>query len=99
MTEISAVAAGIHAFSSTAGSMAGEVAVAAAATAATGPAVLAPVFGVIGTEFLAAFTAVHSAHTAAVSRLAGTVASIGVAASTSAAGYDITDASTAASLA
>ncbi|AYJ49198.1 hypothetical protein D8W71_13560 [Rhodococcus sp. P1Y] len=78
--------------------MATELAAAAAAAVATGPAMLAPVFGLIGTEFLAAFTGVHSAHAAAVSSLSHTVASIGTAAAQSSAEYDLADAATAASL-
>lgn len=78
--------------------MATDLAAAAAAAVATGPVVLAPVFGLIGTEFLAAFTGVHTAHTAAVGDLSRTVASIGAAATASSIAYDLADARTAASL-
>ena len=78
--------------------MAAEIAATAAATTACGPVVLAPVFGVIGTEFLAAFTGVHAAHVDALTRLSGTIASIGAQATASAAAYELTDAHTAASL-
>lgn len=98
VTEISAVSAGVHAYATTMGAAAAQVATAAAATTACGPAVLTPVFGLIGTEFLAAFTGVHTAHGAAVGRLAETVASLGVAASASSAAYDLADTQTAASL-
>ncbi|OLT31826.1 hypothetical protein BJF84_26350 [Rhodococcus sp. CUA-806] len=78
--------------------MAAEMGAAAAATTACGPAVLAPVFGVIGTEFLAAFTGAHVTHAAAIGRLSEVVASIGVAVASSAHEYEATDAQTAASL-
>nr|WP_296772600.1 type VII secretion target [Rhodococcus sp. (in: high G+C Gram-positive bacteria)] len=98
MTEVSAVSAGILAYSATAASMSAHVAAAAAATTACGPVVLAPVFGLIGTEFLGAFTGAHAAHVGALGQLATTIGSIGVEATASAAGYDGTDISTAASL-
>ncbi len=99
MTEVSAVSAGILAYSATTAAMSAQVTAAAAATMACGPAVLTPVFGLIGTEFLAAFTGTHTAHTAAVAKLAGVIGSIGAAAAQSAVGYDLTDVQTAESLA
>ncbi|MCC8928485.1 MULTISPECIES: type VII secretion target [Nocardiaceae] len=98
MAEVAAASAGLQAYSSTAAEMAAEMGAAAAATTACGPAVLAPVFGVIGTEFLAAFTGAHVAHAAAIGRLSEVVASIGVAVASSAHEYEATDAQTAASL-
>lgn len=99
MAEIDVHVAGLDAFSATAGALAAEVASAATAATACGPAVLAPVFGLIGTEFLAAFAGTHSAHTAAVGRLAGVFGSIGGATAASRVGYEVTDVATAASLA
>ncbi|QCB50614.1 hypothetical protein E5720_03525 [Rhodococcus sp. PAMC28707] len=95
MAEVSATAAGILAYSATAGTMSAQVTSAAAAATACGPAVLTPVFGAIGSEFLAAFTGTHSAHTAALARLAEVLGSIGSAAAGSAAGYQATDAAAA----
>ncbi|WP_072807215.1 type VII secretion target [Rhodococcoides yunnanense] len=99
MVEIQVQAAGVDAFVASAGALAVETAGAAAAATACGPAVLAPVFGLIGTEFLAAFTGTHTAHTAAVGRLADVLGSIGHAAAAAGVGYDTTDGATAVSLA
>lgn len=98
MAEVAAVSAGLQVYSGTAASMAAQIGSAAASTAACGPAVLAPVFGLVGTEFLAAFAGVHTAHSAAIARLSEVVGSLGVAVSSSAFGYDATDAQTAANL-
>lgn len=89
---------GVLAYSAVASTVAEQIGAAGAAAAACGPAVLAPVFGLIGTEFLGAFTGTHSAHTEAVGELAATVASIGAAATASAASYARTDAGTGASV-
>ncbi|SNT45988.1 type VII secretion target [Rhodococcoides kyotonense] len=99
MAEISAVAAEIQAYAASAGALATEVAGAAAAATAAGPAVLTPVFGLIGTEFLGAAVGVHTAHTAAIARLADALGSIGVATARSGAGYELTDSATAETLA
>lgn len=99
MAEVAVVSAGLQAYSGTAISMAAQIGSAAAATAGCGPAVLTPVFGIIGTEFLAAFTGAHTAHSAAIARLAEVVGNLGVAVSSSALTYDATDTRTASSLA
>ncbi|MGA9870762.1 MAG: type VII secretion target [Rhodococcus sp. (in: high G+C Gram-positive bacteria)] len=98
MTEVTATATAIEAYAGTTAAMSTQVAGAAAAESLCGPAVLAPVFGVVGTEFLAAFTAVHVNRLDAVVRLAGAMAHIGGAAGSSSLAYDLTDAETAASL-
>ncbi len=98
MAEVAAVSAGLQAYSGAAVSMAAHIGSVATTTAACGPAVLAPVFGIVGGEFLAAFTGVHTAHSAAIARLSEVVDSLGVAVSSAALAYDATDAQTAASL-
>jgi ribose/xylose/arabinose/galactoside ABC-type transport system permease subunit len=98
MAEVAASTAEIQRYSVTAGSLAAEVAGAAAAATTSGPALLAPIFGLIGTEFLGAAAGVHAAHTSAVARLAEVVASLGVQAAASGIGYELTDAATARSL-
>ena len=99
MAELVVETEGVLAYGAVASTMAEQIAAAGAAAAACGPAVLAPVFGLIGQEFLGAVTGTHLAHTDAVVRLAGTVASIGSAAAASAVSYALTDAGTGATLA
>lgn len=96
MVEVAAQVAGMGAYASTAAEMSVRIGAAAAATAACGPAVLAPVFGLVGTEFLAAFTQAHTAHAGAIARLSDVVGSIGAAVASSTVAYDSTDTSTAA---
>ncbi|MFF0817507.1 type VII secretion target [Rhodococcus sp. NPDC003318] len=91
MTEFSAVTDGIRGYGATATTMAAEARAAATGAAAAGPGLLAPVFGVIGGDFLAAFTAAHSSHTAGLTNLADTLDSMGAAASESATAYDEAD--------
>lgn len=98
MTEVSALPAGMLEYSATAANMSAQVSAAAVATTSCGPVVLTPVFGLIGTEFLAAFACAHAAQVGALGQLATTVGSIGVAATASAAGYVGSDSATAASL-
>ncbi len=98
MAELVVHTEGVLAYSAVASTMAQQIAAASAAAAACGPAVLAPVFGLIGQEFLSAAAGTHLAHTDAVARLAGAVASIGSAATASAVSYALTDAGTGASV-
>ncbi len=88
MTEFSAVTDGIRGYAATAADMSAQVRTAAAGAAATGPGLLVPVFGLIGGDFLAAYSAAHGAHTAALSDLAGTLESLGGAATATATAYD-----------
>ncbi|MGW4480870.1 type VII secretion target [Rhodococcus triatomae] len=91
MAEFSAVTEGIRAYGGTATAMASGVRDAALGAAATGPAVLTPVFGLIGGDFLAAFASAHGAHTAALTALADTLDGMGVAAHATATAYDDAD--------
>jgi len=61
------------------------------AAATMGPGPLAPVFGLIGGDFLAAFAAAHGSHTTALHALADTLDGMGAAAHATAAEYDGTD--------
>ncbi|NIL77777.1 MULTISPECIES: type VII secretion target [Rhodococcus] len=98
MAELATSTAELQRYSATAGSLAAQVAGAAAASTAAGPALLAPIFGPIGSEFLGAAAGVHAAHTTAVARLAEVVAGLGVQAAASGVGYETTDIATAGSL-
>ncbi|MBY4276808.1 hypothetical protein HQO27_12175 [Rhodococcus fascians] len=91
MDELVVETEGVLAYGAAASTMAEQIAAAGAAAAACGPAVLAPVFGLIGQEFLATVTGTHLAHTDAVVRLAGAVASLGSAAADAAVSYARTD--------
>jgi len=98
MTEFSATPAGIAAFGATATVLAEQVEAAGASATTAGPALLGPVFGVIGGDFVAAFSGAQTAHAAQLNRLASAWASMGDAALTAAAAYDTTEAGTAAAL-
>ncbi|RVW11450.1 hypothetical protein EGT67_03300 [Prescottella agglutinans] len=98
MTEFSATTAGIAAFGATAATLATQAEAAGAAAAVAGPALLGPVFGLIGGEFVAAFGGAQTAHAAQLERLASAWASMSEAAITTAATYDTTDDATAATL-
>ncbi|WP_433606300.1 type VII secretion target [Prescottella agglutinans] len=98
MTEFSATTAGIAAFGATAATLATQAEAAGVGAAAAGPALLGPVFGLIGGDFVAAFTGAQTAHAAQLGRLASAWASMGDAALTTAAAYDTTDAGTGAAL-
>lgn len=98
MTELVVDTEGVLAYGAMAATMAEQVASAGAAAAACGPAVLAPVLGLIGTEFLAAFGRVHLAHTDAVVRLSHVLSTLGGAAAASAVSYALTDAATGSSV-
>ena len=99
MEKLSADMAGIAGFTAIADSMAAQMAAAGAGTAAAGPVLLGPVFGLIGGDFVAAFAAAHTAHVAAIAELTGTLASMGVAAASNAASYVGTDTGTSNALA
>ncbi|NKR47550.1 hypothetical protein GS506_28330 [Rhodococcus hoagii] len=69
-----------------------------AAAGAAGPALLGPVFGVVGGDFVAAFTAAQDAHVAQVRRLSSAWSAMSAAAASTAAAYDATDAAGAGAL-
>lgn len=98
MTELIASSGAIAAYAATADAVAAQVEGAASGMAASGALVLTPVLGLIGSDFLAAFTGVYAAHADAVGRLGGVIASIGGAALTSAASYTSVDATAAESI-
>ncbi|MBJ8347371.1 type VII secretion target [Antrihabitans sp. YC2-6] len=85
----------LHGYAGVAAEMASQLTAAGAGTAVAGPALLGPVFGLIGGEFVAAFAAAHSAHVAAITDLASKVAGMGAASVASATDYDGADATTA----
>lgn len=91
MGEFSARTASIATFGATAAALAAQTEAAGAAAAAAGPALLGPVFGVVGGDFVAAFTAAQDAHVAEVRRLSSAWSAMSAAAASTAAAYDTTD--------
>ena len=89
MTELFAAPADIAEYGSTAHAMAGEIA--AAGTTAAGTAVLGLAFGLIGADFVAAFTTAQANHSRALATLAHTAAALGDASLASAANYRSAD--------
>ncbi|KAF0848450.1 hypothetical protein [Nocardia caishijiensis] len=79
MVKMSADAEGIVAYSATAGTMSTEFATAAAASVASNPALLGPVMGLIGGDFVTAYAAAQAGHVAAIAQLSAVMASMGTA--------------------
>ncbi|MEV0075563.1 hypothetical protein AB0H58_04045 [Nocardia neocaledoniensis] len=79
MPKMSADAEGIIAYSATAEVMATDLATAAAGSVASDPTVLGPIMGLIGGDFVAAYSAAHAGHVAAIAQLSAVMASMGAA--------------------
>ncbi|WP_225731219.1 MULTISPECIES: hypothetical protein [unclassified Nocardia] len=84
MRKMSADTDGIAAYAASAATMSGDMAAIAANAAGSDPLLLAPVFGLIGGDFLAAYAATHAGHVAAIGQLSAVLGSIGGAATTAA---------------
>ncbi|MGW5570164.1 hypothetical protein ACWEVD_03095 [Nocardia thailandica] len=98
MRKMSADAEGITAYSATAEVMAGDLAGAAAGSAASDPTLLGPVFGLIGGDFVTAYAAAHAGHVAGIGQLSAVMASMGTATAGAAATLTETDLNNAAPL-
>ncbi|MFI6870006.1 type VII secretion target [Nocardia sp. NPDC050406] len=79
------------AYAATAHLLSADLATAGTHGAAADPLLLAPLLGLIGTDFVAAYTAAHAGHLAAVGALSTVLASIGCTTTSSAAAYVATD--------
>ncbi|MET8655137.1 MULTISPECIES: hypothetical protein [Nocardia] len=77
MRKMSADAEGIAAYSATAEVMSGEMAGAAASAAAANPALLGPIMGLIGGDFMTAYAAAHAGHIASIGQLSAVLSSLG----------------------
>lgn len=99
MSTVDVNVAGLTAYSAGAASVATDLAGAAATAGAAGAEVLAPFFGVIGGDFVAAYAKTFGGHVASIGQLSATVASLGTAAATTAAGYTGADVAHAAGIA
>ncbi|WP_107660047.1 DUF2563 family protein [Nocardia suismassiliense] len=80
MRKMSADTEGIAAYGATAHVMAGEMATAGAGAVAAEPALLGPIMGLIGGDFMAAYAAAHAGHVASIGQLSAVLASMGGAA-------------------
>ncbi|RJO72246.1 hypothetical protein D5S18_24120 [Nocardia panacis] len=89
---------GIAAYAAHAETMSGELAAAAAGAVASDPLALASIFGAIGGDFLAAYTATHAGHTAAIGQLSAVVGSMSGGAAAAASTLTETDAAHAAAM-
>ncbi|WP_442939528.1 type VII secretion target [Nocardia sp. CY41] len=98
MRKMSADTEGIAAYGATAHVMAGEMAAAGASAAAAEPALLGPIMGLIGGDFMAAYAAAHAGHVAAIGQLSAVLTSMGGAATGAAAVLTETDATHASAL-
>ncbi|MEU7634041.1 hypothetical protein AB0C34_29380 [Nocardia sp. NPDC049220] len=98
MRKMSADTEGIAAYGETAHAMAGEMAAAGVRAAAAEPALLGPIMGLIGGDFMAAYTAAHAGHLASIGQLSAVLASVGGAATGAATVLTETDTSQAGAL-
>lgn len=99
MPKMSADTEGMAAYGVTANVMAGEMAAAGVNAAGATPALLGPIMGLIGGDFMAAYAAAHAGHTAAIGQLSAVLGSLGVAVTGSAATLTESDLERAAALA
>ncbi|WP_084721620.1 type VII secretion target [Rhodococcus marinonascens] len=99
MNELIADTASITEFAATTSAMSAEVRAAELGASAVGPLLLGPVFGVIGGEFVAAFSAAHAAHLSSIEKLSGVLGGISTTALVNAANYEGIDLATTAALA
>ncbi|WP_245547887.1 hypothetical protein [Nocardia pneumoniae] len=95
---MSADTEGIAAYGATAHVMAGEMAAAGVSAAAAEPALLGPIMGLVGADFMAAYTAAHAGHVAAIGQLSAVLTSMGGAATGAATVLTETDTSAASAL-
>lgn len=79
MSEVTVLPEAVQAFGATSGAMASAVGAAGAINAAANTAVMVPVFGLIGQEFLASFIVAQANHLLAVGNVAAVHAGTAVA--------------------
>ncbi|WP_231390477.1 hypothetical protein [Nocardia sp. CNY236] len=92
---MSADTEGIAAYGEAARAMASDMAQAGASAATATPAALGPVMGLVGADFMTAYSAAHAGHLAAIGQLSAVLTSVGGAAQVSAATLAETDAANA----
>ncbi|MFC3964698.1 hypothetical protein [Nocardia jiangsuensis] len=77
MDKTSADTDGIVAYGASAQIMAGEMAAAGTSAAGAGPALLGPIMGLIGGDFMAAYATAHAGQVAAIGQLSAVLTSMG----------------------
>ncbi|MBY8858099.1 hypothetical protein K7711_16565 [Nocardia sp. CA2R105] len=92
MPKISVDTEGLAAYGATAGGLAGEMASAATAAAAAEPTLLGPIFGLVGGDFLTAYSAAHAGHVASIGQLSAVLGTMGTAAAGASVSYAENDA-------
>ncbi|EOM75439.1 hypothetical protein DW322_10245 [Rhodococcus rhodnii] len=98
MTDLDVDTGAVADFSAAAAAVAGDLLGAAATAAAAGPALLGPVFGLVGGDFVAAFAAAHADHVCSIERLSAVFSGVSAAADASVSAYTGTDDATATAL-
>jgi len=98
MNQISVDTEGVAAYAATAGGLATEMGSAAAAAAAADPALLGPIFGLVGGDFVTAYAAAHAGHVASIGQLSAVLGTLGTAATGAAVSYSESDADRAAAM-
>lgn len=78
--------------------LANEFDAAAASVAAAAPELLCPIFGVVGSDFLATYAAAHAGHVAGIGQLSTVLASLSTAVASAADSYTQVDDARAAAL-
>ncbi|MEV6771474.1 DUF2563 family protein [Nocardia sp. NPDC051030] len=89
---------GLAAYSNVAELMAAHLSATATRAAATDPLLLAPALGLIGADFLTAYTAAHTTHLTSITDLAAVLTTLGTTSTTAATTYTATDTTYAAAL-
>ncbi|MFE3195580.1 type VII secretion target [Nocardia sp. NPDC059240] len=87
MHRISIHTPGLATYATTTTALATDVATLTPRAASAAPELLAPTFGLIGTDFLAAYTATHATHVADLLELSAAFANIGTATEEAASTY------------
>ncbi|MFC9892262.1 hypothetical protein ACFVMC_01090 [Nocardia sp. NPDC127579] len=93
--KFSADAEGIATYSASAEVMATEMAAAATSAAGGNPALLGPIMGLIGGDFMAAYSAAHAGQVATIAQLSAVLSSMGLATGSAATAIAEQDLSTA----
>lgn len=92
MPQISVDTEGLAEYGATADGLAGEMATAATAAAAAGPELLGPIFGLVGGDFVTAYSAAHAGHVASIGQLSAVLGTMGTTAAGASVSYASSDA-------
>ncbi|MTE11723.1 type VII secretion target [Nocardia aurantiaca] len=98
MHRISIHSDGLCGYAATTALLCADLAAAAGRAAAAAPELLAPAFGLIGADFLGAYTAAHGTHVTTLSELSAVLAAMSSATGTASTAYTAHDVAYAATL-